>query len=91
MERMVNKITIRKNLDYSGVKKMVSHILGGYFVEYYQTIGENHLYIFEDDRGIICIELWDDMLLNTLFCAKVAHDDPQICKKIAMAYNMAVA
>lgn len=88
---MANKIKIRKNLNLAGVKKMVSHILGGYFVEYYQPIGENHLYIFENDGGYICVELWNELCKDVLFCAKVAHNDTQLSKKIFIAYNMAIA
>lgn len=82
---------INKNLDSASVKKMVSHILGGYFVEYYQSVGENHLYIFEDDGGYICVELWNELYNDILFCAKVAHNDTQLLKKITIAYNMAIA
>jgi hypothetical protein len=88
---MEKKVKISKKLDFAGVKKMISHILGGYFVEYYQPVGEKHLYIFENDGGHICVELWDELCEDMLFCAKVAHNDAQLSKKIAIAYNMAIA
>ena len=88
---MKKKVKISKKLDFAGVEKMVSHILGGCDVEYYQSIGENHLYIFEDDGGYICVELWGESYNDILFCAKVAHNDTQLSKKISIAYNMASA
>ena len=89
---MAKKVTISKNLDFAGVKKMVSHILGGYFVEYSQIVGGvDHLHIYEDDGGYICVELWNELYNSLSFCAKVAHNDAQLYKKIEFAYNMAIA